>query len=153
MKQHRRLLKFFLWIIPIVPWILIRESSDIYSYSTPNFTIASSFSVLIIIIALFKRRVILVWSATFYDVFLLFRQYSHYLKEGWLIDWLLVLNATFSNISAISWSSVLVVEEAGVRGENNRPWASNLKTLSLAAASRVHRFVIYKTGHKPTPYW
>jgi hypothetical protein len=32
------------------------------------------------------------------------------------------------------------VEEAGVRGENNRPWASNLKTLSLAAASRVHLF-------------
>jgi len=32
-----------------------------------------------------------------------------------------VINATFSNISAISWGSVLVVEEA----ENHRPWASN----------------------------
>jgi hypothetical protein len=31
-------------------------------------------------------------------------------------------NATFSNISAISWQPVLVVEEAG---ENHRPWASN----------------------------
>jgi hypothetical protein len=31
-------------------------------------------------------------------------------------------NATFSNISAISWRPVLVVEEAG---ENHRPWASN----------------------------
>jgi hypothetical protein len=31
-------------------------------------------------------------------------------------------NATFSNISAISWWPVLVVEEAG---ENHRPWASN----------------------------
>jgi hypothetical protein len=29
-----------------------------------------------------------------------------------------VYNATFSNISAISWRSVLVVEEAGVPGEN-----------------------------------
>jgi len=29
-----------------------------------------------------------------------------------------VLNATFSNISAISWQPVLVVEEAGVSGEN-----------------------------------
>jgi hypothetical protein len=31
----------------------------------------------------------------------------------------------FSNISAISWRPVLVVEEAGVTGENHRPWASN----------------------------
>jgi len=34
-------------------------------------------------------------------------------------------NATFSNISATSWQPVLVVEEAGVPGENHRPWASN----------------------------
>jgi len=39
-----------------------------------------------------------------------------------------VFNATFSNISAISWRPVLVVEEAGVPGENHR-------TLSLVAAS------------------
>jgi hypothetical protein len=36
-----------------------------------------------------------------------------------------VFNATFSNISAISWRPVLVVEEAGVHGENHRPCASN----------------------------
>jgi hypothetical protein len=42
-----------------------------------------------------------------------------------------VLNATFSNISAISWRQVLVVEEAGVPGENHRPWASDLKTKTL----------------------
>jgi hypothetical protein len=35
------------------------------------------------------------------------------------------INTTFSNISAISWRQVLVVEEAGVPGENHRPWASN----------------------------
>jgi len=40
------------------------------------------------------------------------------------IDWCLVFNATFSNISAISWRPVLVVEEAGVHGENLWPWAS-----------------------------
>jgi hypothetical protein len=34
-------------------------------------------------------------------------------------------NATFSNISAISWQPVLLVEEAGVPGENHRPWTSN----------------------------
>jgi len=46
-------------------------------------------------------------------------------------------NATFSNISAILWQPVLVVEEAG---ENHRPCTSIWETLSLAAASRVHPF-------------
>jgi hypothetical protein len=36
-----------------------------------------------------------------------------------------VFNATFSNISAISWRPVLVVEEARVTRENHRLWASN----------------------------
>ena len=57
---------------------------------------------------------------------------------GWF-DFL-VFNATFSNISAISWRPVLEVEEAGVPEENRRPWASNWQTLSLAAASREHPF-------------
>jgi hypothetical protein len=35
-----------------------------------------------------------------------------------MIDLFLVLNATFRNISVISWRPVLVVEEAGVSGEN-----------------------------------
>jgi len=30
-----------------------------------------------------------------------------------------------SNISAILWCPVLVLEEAGVPGENHWPWASN----------------------------
>jgi hypothetical protein len=51
-----------------------------------------------------------------------------------LID-LFVLNATFSNISAISWRPALVVEEAGVPAENHQPWANNWLTLSLAAGS------------------
>jgi hypothetical protein len=37
----------------------------------------------------------------------------------------IVFNATFSNISAILWRPVLVVGEAGVPGENHRPWTSN----------------------------
>ena len=37
----------------------------------------------------------------------------------------LIFNATFSNISAISWRPVLVVEEAGVPGENHQHWTSN----------------------------
>jgi hypothetical protein len=34
-------------------------------------------------------------------------------------------NATFNNISAISWLPDLAVEEAGALGANHRPWASN----------------------------
>jgi len=44
---------------------------------------------------------------------------------GLVIDWFLVFNAIFSNISAISLRPVLVVEEAEVPGENHRAWASN----------------------------
>ena len=32
--------------------------------------------------------------------------------------WFMVFNATFNNISVISWRSVLLVEETGVHGEN-----------------------------------
>ena len=41
-----------------------------------------------------------------------------------------VLNATFNNISVISWRSVLLVEETRVSGENSRPVASHRQTLS-----------------------
>jgi hypothetical protein len=34
--------------------------------------------------------------------------------------WFMVFNATFNNISVISWLSVLLVEETGVSGENHR---------------------------------
>jgi hypothetical protein len=33
----------------------------------------------------------------------------------------MVFNATFNNISVISWRSVLLVEETGGPGENHRP--------------------------------
>jgi hypothetical protein len=41
-----------------------------------------------------------------------------------------VFNATFNNISVISWQSVLLVEETGGPGENKRPVASHWQTLS-----------------------
>ena len=37
---------------------------------------------------------------------------------------LMVLNATFNNISVISWCSVLFQEETGVPGDNHRPFSS-----------------------------
>ena len=56
---------------------------------------------------------------SFVDIFTWFIKYIYY----WF--WFLVFNATFRNISAISWRPVLVVEEAGIPGEYHRPWASN----------------------------
>jgi len=37
----------------------------------------------------------------------------------------MVFDVTFKNISAISWLSLLSVEETGVPGENHRPAASH----------------------------
>jgi hypothetical protein len=37
-------------------------------------------------------------------------------KNGFV--WFIMLNATFNNISVISWRSSLLVEETGVPGEN-----------------------------------
>ena len=45
-------------------------------------------------------------------------------RNDYLFVCLMVFNDTFNNISVISWRPV-VVEEAGVPGENHRPWASN----------------------------
>ena len=50
-----------------------------------------------------------------------------------------VLNATFNNISAISWRSVLFMEESSVPGENNRPAARNWQTLSHNVVSSTPR--------------
>ena len=49
---------------------------------------------------------------------------------------LMMFNATFINISAISWWSVLLVEETG---ENNRPVASHSQTLSHNVVSSTPR--------------
>jgi hypothetical protein len=37
----------------------------------------------------------------------------------------MVFNATFNNISVISWMSVLLLEESGIPGENHKPAASH----------------------------
>jgi hypothetical protein len=42
----------------------------------------------------------------------------------------MMFNATFNNISVISWRRVLLVDETGILRENHRPVASHLQTLS-----------------------
>jgi hypothetical protein len=48
----------------------------------------------------------------------------------------MVFNATFSNISVISWRPVLLVEETG---ENHQPVASHWQTLSHNVVSGTPR--------------
>jgi len=53
----------------------------------------------------------------------------------WPLFWLvrvriMLFNATFNNISVISWWSLLLVEETRVPGRNHRPATSHWKTLS-----------------------
>ena len=48
----------------------------------------------------------------------------------------MVFNATFNNISVISWWSVLLAEETRIPGENHRPVESDWQALSHNA---VHR--------------
>jgi len=59
----------------------------------------------------------------------------------------MVFNATFSNISVISWRSVLMVEETIVPGETHRPAASHWQTLYHIMLYQVH---LAWTGFKLT---
>jgi hypothetical protein len=55
------------------------------------------------------------------------------------MDSIMVFNATFNNISVISWRSGLLVEETGVPGENHWPVASHWQTLSYNVVSSAPR--------------
>ena len=58
-----------------------------------------------------------------------------------MIDWFMVFNATFNNISVIS---VLLAEEAWISGENPRPAASHWQTLPHDFVSSTPRLELIK---------
>jgi hypothetical protein len=69
----------------------------------------------------------------------------------WMI-FFVCFSAIFSNISAISWRSALVVEEAGVPRENDPEQATG-KLYHLRLRVECTFFVICKAGREPTSYW
>jgi hypothetical protein len=62
---------------------------------------------------------------------------SHLVSVNYDKVMVIVLKATFDNISVISWRPGLLVEETGVPGENHRSAASHSQTLSYNVVS-VH---------------
>jgi len=54
-----------------------------------------------------------------------------------------MFNATFNNISVISWRSVLLVGETGVPGENHRPAANHWQTWSHNVVSNSVKSYIF----------
>ena len=81
---------------------------------------------------------------TFIEVVLLLLTITIFKFVWWihnlfLLVCLMVFNATFNNISVISWRSVLLVEEIGVAEENHRPVASHWQTLPHNVVSSTPR--------------
>jgi hypothetical protein len=65
----------------------------------------------------------------------------------WTKIMVMVSNATFSNISAISWLWGLLMEETGVPGENHRPVPRHWQTLSHIAISSTHHLSRIRTDN------
>jgi hypothetical protein len=65
----------------------------------------------------------MVFNATFNNISVI----SWRLQNVWCLFVLMVVNATFNNISVVLWRSVLLVEETG---ENHRPVTRHLQTSS-----------------------
>jgi hypothetical protein len=61
-----------------------------------------------------------------------------------------VLTPLFNNISAISWRPVLVMEDAGVPGENTGHGQATGKLYHLRLQVERTIFCNYKAGCKPT---
>ena len=72
----------------------------------------------------------------------------------------MVFNATFNNISVISWQSILLVEEIGLPGINLRPAASNWQTCfewasdcCLTPIQQLHSYISARTSQFSMRWW
>jgi hypothetical protein len=75
------------------------------------------------------------------------RQYRYIVYFEGVELGVMVFNAFFNNISALSWWSVLLVQETGVPGENQGPAESHRQTLSHNIVSSTPRLSRIRT-HK-----
>ena len=66
-----------------------------------------------------------------------FIKFIYYLQDYRERERVIVFHATFNNISAISWRSVLLVEETWVHRENHQPVTSHWQTLSHNVVSNT----------------
>jgi len=66
-----------------------------------------------------------------------------YFVDWFGLVWLMVFNATFNNISVISWRSVLLMEETGVPWENHRPAASHCQTW-FELTDKLYHIMLYR---------
>ena len=71
----------------------------------------------------------------------------------WRFSLFIVFNATFTNISVISWRSVLLVDETGVPRENHRPVPSYWQTLSHNVVSSTPRHERGSNSQLKSWYW
>jgi len=59
----------------------------------------------------------------------------------------MVFDATFNNISVISWQSVLLMEETGGPGENHRPVASHWQTYFRCLDFMIYCEMFFSSRH------
>ena len=71
----------------------------------------------------------------------------------WVVLGFMVFNATFNNISVISWRSVLLVEETRVPGESHRPVGSHWQTLSHNVVSSTPQLRWIRTHVSGDRHW
>jgi len=64
-----------------------------------------------------------------------------------------VFNATFSNISAISWRPVLWWGKPEYQERTTDSGQATGKFYHLRLRVKCTLFLIYKVGREPTPYW
>jgi hypothetical protein len=91
----------------------------------------------IAIVCIIQIMVAINWSIT--SRYITSTIHMHYIGYG------IMFNATFNNISIISWQSVLLVEETDVHGGNHLSVASHCETLSHIVVSTAHRMSAIRT--------
>ena len=65
----------------------------------------------------------------------------------------MMFNATFNNISVISWRSLVLEMETGIPGEKHRPVATHRQTLEHNGVSKSQQLKNYEIIHTDTRYY